>query len=315
LINALTAALFDPDKAVRYGLDGRQSILLSGPPGCGKTLMARIAASEVTRLHGVACPVSVVKPSEWEDPYVGETQRKMRACFASIPEGGVLFLDEVESIGRIRGYSGQHIADKFLAALLAELDGFSRRKGVAVVAATNLKSLLDPALLDRLADLEIAVTRPSMDAARQIFGIHLPASAPYAVNGLSAAEHRDEAVDLGVSLLYSPNADNEICTLRFRDGNARVVFARELVSGRTIEQICKAARRSAFVRDINGGEQGVQAGDVRQATEASIQRMRTTLQPHNVRSYLEGLPQDVDVVAVDPVARTGKRAGRYLVAR
>jgi len=86
LLSTLTTILVAPDKAQLYGLGGRQSILMVGPPGCGKTLMARVAASEIARLSGKRCRFGVVKPAEWESPWVGETQQNIRSCFKALRE-------------------------------------------------------------------------------------------------------------------------------------------------------------------------------------------------------------------------------------
>src|SRR5262249_17374405 len=86
LLSALTAALVAPETAALYGLGGRQTILMVGPPGCAKTLMARVGAAEVTRLGGRRCRFAVVKPAEWESPYVGETEANIRNCFRALRE-------------------------------------------------------------------------------------------------------------------------------------------------------------------------------------------------------------------------------------
>ncbi len=314
LLSALTATLVAPARAAAYGLSGRQSILLVGPPGCGKTLMARIAAAEIARLSGKTCRFGVVKPSEWESPLVGVTQQNIRACFKALrePRDGlaVLFLDEIEAVGRIRGDGLDPHGDKFLAALLAELDGFVGRSDVAIIAATNRKTLVDPALLERLSDVEIAVGRPDLRGARQIFTLHLPDTVPMR-DGAAAAERRAEIIETAVSRLYSPNADNALCTLRFRDGSARIVTARELASGRLIEQICRAARREAFRREICGEAPGMSVADMELAVGHALARLATTLTPRNAAEYLVGLPQDVDVVSVEPVTRRLARSYRY----
>jgi proteasome-associated ATPase len=318
LISTLIPILSFPDKAKNYGLGGRRSILLVGPSGTGKTLMARIAASEVAAFSGVNCRFGVVKPAEWESPWVGETQANIRKCFKALKEAAengfaVLFLDEIEAIGRIRGGAvGQH-SDKFLAAFLAELDGFAHRGNVAIIAATNRKDMVDPALLERLSDVEIEVKRPDLQGARAIFGIHLPETVPYHSNGKAATHTRSEIIESAVTRFYSPNAgENEISVLRFRDGKRRVVAARELASGRLFEQICRAARQAAFMRDIRGGEQGLCVNDIADAVSNAIQRLGSTLSVHNARAYLHDLPQDVDVVSAEPVVRRAVRAHRYL---
>lgn len=308
VLSALTATLVDPARALAYGLGGRRSILMVGPPGCGKTLMARVAAAEVSRLSGQRCRFAVVKPAEWESPWVGETQQNIRNCFRALREASdgfaVLFLDEIESIGRIRGAASNLHGDKFLAALLAELDGFSDRTGIAIVAATNRKDLVDPALLERLSDVEVAVSRPDMRAARAIFDIHLPATLPL-------RDDRTAIVDTAVSRLYSPNGDNELCTLRFRDSTLRTVAAREVASGRLFAQICRAACQAAFLRERRGGDAGLRVADMEHAVAQAIDRLATTLTPHNLRAHLADLPQDVDVVSVEPVVRRTSRTHRY----
>ena len=318
LISSLAPVFTSPVKANLYGLGGRRSILLVGPPGCGKTLMTRVGISELSSLSGVRCRFGAVKPSEWESPWVGETQANVRNCFKALREAAedgfaVLFLDEIEAIGRIRGEAaGQH-GDKFLAAFLAELDGFSQRGNVAIISATNRKDMVDPALLERLSDVEIEVKRPDMEGAQAIFGIHLPETLPYSPNGTAAASTRHEIIESAVSRLYSPNAtENEISVLRFRDGKRRVVTARELASGRLFEQICRAAKQAAFLRDVRGEEPGLRVSDINEAVADAIQRLGSTLNVRNARAYLHDLPQDVDVVSAEPVVHRPARSHRYL---
>jgi len=320
IVSSLYGALLDPKKAGAYNQKGDNRIHLYGPPGCGKTLMARIASAELARAAGRRCRFAVVKPSAWEDPYVGVTQRNIRETFRALKEaashGGlaVLFLDEIESIGRIRGQAANTHSDKFLTSLLAELDGFEKSERVALLSASNRKDLIDPALLERIAGIEIAVGRPRLADARAIFSIHLPATVPFHPNGTGADATRQEIIETAVSRLYSPNAQNEICTLRFRDGKTRTIAARELASGRLIEQICRSACRFAYLRDVRGGEPGVTAGDMHKALDEAIARLRTTLTIHNVRVYLGDLPQDIDVVAVEPIVRRVESRHPYAAA-
>lgn len=316
MLTSLSALVVAPDMARRYQLNGRNSILLVGPPGCGKTYMTRIVASELARLSGRRARFGVVKPAAWESPYVGMTQKAIRDTFKALREAArrgpaLLFLDELESFARTRGHFTNIHSDKHVAALLAELDGFEDRKDVAIIAATNRRDLLDPALLGRFM-MEIQVERPNQDAAKAILRIHMPPSLPFSPNGKLAADTRDEIIETAVSLLYAPNADNILCRMRFRDNTQRAVTARELVSGRLLQQLCESARRRAFARELRGGAPGVQTGDMEQAVAEGIDRLRTLLTPVNAHAHLTNLPQDVDVVSVEPVVRKVSNARRYL---
>jgi len=278
--------------------------------------MTRIVASEVARLSGRRARFGVVKPAAWESPYVGMTQKAIRDTFKVLrdaAQGGLafLFLDELESFARTRGHFANIHSDKHLAALLAELEGFNDRKDIAIIAATNRKDLLDPALLARFA-IEIPVERPDQSAAKAILNIHLPPSLPFSPNGELATGTRDEIIETAVSLLYAPNADNTLCRIRFRDNSERTITARELVSGRFFQQMCENACRRAFVRELHGGESGVNADDMEQAVAEGIDRLRTLLSPVNAHAHLANLPQDLDVVSVEPVVRKVSNARRYL---
>ncbi len=325
LVAVLGAALVEPELATRYGLGGRRAILLHGPPGCGKTLLARTAAAELQRRTGRRCRFAVVRPGEFESPYVGESEANIRACFAALAEaadGGmaIVFLDEIEAIGRIRGGLGARHADRSLAALLAEIDGFRRRGDVAILAATNRRDLLDPALLSRLSDVQIAVPRPDQRMARAIFAVHLAESLPYRESGAERAAEpgsaeadavRSRLLDTAVSRLYAPNAENELARLTFRDGSTRVVLARELMSGRLIEQICLSVRERGFRRDTRGEAPGVCEADAAGGVAEAISRLSNTLSVHNVRSHLDDLPDDLDVVRVEPLRPRPERRHRY----
>ncbi len=151
LLGVLSAVLVDPKKAAEYELSGRSSVLLVGRPGTGKTLMVRAVLSEIARMTGRVVRFYVVKPAEWESCLVGNSEKNIREFFSKVrkvtQDGSlaIVYLDEVDCIGRVRGHAQGHYSDQSLTALLAELDGFVGREGVAVIASTNRKDLIDSA--------------------------------------------------------------------------------------------------------------------------------------------------------------------------
>jgi len=319
MLMILSAVLVAPDKAADYGVTGRSSILLVGPPGVGKTLMVRASVSQIARMTGRKPKFFVVKPAEWISSLVGSSEKCVRDLFSSLREAAkdgslvVLILDEIDAVGRHRGHVQGHYSDMTLNALLAELDGFTGREGIAVVATTNRKDLIDSALLQRLTDQEINVRSPDLDGARAIFGIHLRAATPFSPNGDAAMLTRQEIIDIAVSRIYSPNSCYaELCRIKFRDGKTRTVGARDFASGRVFEQICRAARFSAFEREVQTGQRGLQVCDMEDAVAAAMEKVSTNLTLHSVRNQLPDLPTDVDVVAVERLVRKVTRPHRFL---
>ncbi len=304
LLWTLLVGIEHSETARRHRIGGFTSVLLHGPPGTGKTLLARVAAGELQRRSGKETRFISVRPSEWRSEWVGATERAIRETFAAIrnlaAQGGhvVVFLDEADSLGRVRGASrSAPVLDDFTNALLAELDGFTSLNNVAVIASSNRKDLLDPALRERLGSVDIRVPRPRMAAARSIFKVHLREDDPWA-----DASSREESIETAVSLLYAPAGDcNDITRIRFNDGSSRVVKASELCSGRLIQQIAGNARRAAARREINRGQPGLSVDDLTLSTEEAIDGLRTSLSRDNAASCLPDLPQDLTMVAVEPI--------------
>lgn len=330
VMSAFTTAVAWPELARRFRLhDFNLSALFVGPPGCGKTLVARTIAYLVTLKTGVACRFAVINGAQLESPWVGQTQANIRRLFKALNEYDgptILFIDEVEAIGRHRGsLAGQH-QDRFLSAWLTCLSGFQQRDRVAVIAASNRKDLIDPALLERVSGLEVRVGRPNREGAREIFNIYLPTDLPYRANGATPSETRQAVIDSAVSSLYDPNGDSAVATLRFRDGKSRTVVARELLSGRVIKQTCLDIRQRAFQRvaaaadagkttswDIALEDEGIILSDMHSAVADTMEKLSTTISVRNAHHYLTDLSEDADVVAVEPIRRKVRRH-RYLAS-
>ena len=314
LIDALTVTLVDPERAKLFRLEGRKSILLHGKPGCGKTLMARYAVSEVARLSGKKCKFVNVSPAQWESKWVGETEAAIRHLFAGLREAAardgfvVLFLDELDAVGATRSHGTNPHSARFLNVLLSQLDGFTALGNVACISATNRVDSLDSALAERLGATQIHVPRPNQRSARAIFGVHLPESLPFSPNGAEAAATRAQILDAAVSRLFAPNADNAVCLVRYRDGTDYTVRMPDLVSGRLILQMCETACRSGFLRQ---DAPGLQLADIEAAAESTIERMRGSLTVHNIHAHVDLAP-DLAVLAVQPLGGKVKQPHRYL---
>ena len=307
MLRKISYPVAHPAVAARYALCHRRpSILVGGPPGVGKTTLARVVAGELQRQTGRRCRIRKLNGAELTSPYVGETEQRIRAFMREIrdsDEWTIVFIDEAEAIARTRGTLGNVHQDRFLNSWLAELEGFDGRAPCILIAASNRLDMLDPAFRARFAT-EVVVPRPRMDAARAIFAHHLGVDLPYHPGGDAAHATRRTMIEAAVAKLCLPNAPGALlATLRFRDGKARSVFARDLLSGRLIEQVCVEARERAFARHVEGDACGLRSDDIDHAVDSARERLRTTLTPSNAHSYLDDIPRDVAVVAVDPAPR------------
>jgi proteasome-associated ATPase len=316
--------LFHSETARKYGLRRKGSVLLVGPPGTGKTMMARALANWLAKLSPAGQSRFMnVKPSELHTMWYGQSEANYREAFRAARLAGelepdvpvVMFFDELDSVGMSRGRANSNIDDRVQTAFMAELDGLAGRGNIIVVAATNRRDAIDPALLrpGRLGDLVLEVPRPNMKAGQDILSRYLGSNIPYARNGHGddAAATREDIISAAVSHIYAPNANNELATIQFRDGKRRVLRAADLVSGAIIANVVNVAVERACLREVETKEPGLRVEDVVIALTEEFETAARALTPANCRHHLTGLPQDVDVVSVEPVARKVKQPLRY----
>ncbi len=313
--------LSHPDVVREYGLRRKGSVLLVGPPGTGKTLLAKALANWVGQVSRSGRSRFVnIKPAGLHEMWYGKTEENYREAFRIAREAGaaepqvpvVMFFDEVDAIGASRGGAVGHVDDRVLNAFMTELDGLEARGNILVVAATNRREALDPALLrpGRLGDLELDVPRPKMAGARDIFAKYLPAHLPFGAAPGGEEDARRAVIEAAVSQIYAPNGDNVLATLVLRDGKERVVRAAELMSGASIAKIAGDATERVGLRKIEGGDPAIHPGDLQAAVADELERLARALTPASCRKHLADLPGDVDVVRVTP-ARHVARQYRY----
>ena len=326
LTRALRLHVLHPEMARRYHMRRATSVLLAGPPGTGKTMMARALANWLSRhsASGRARFMSV-KPGQLHSMWYGQSESNYReafriarqACDADPSTPVVMFFDEVDAVGSTRGHTAMRIDDRVLTSFMTELDGLEARGNILLIAATNRRDMLDPALArpGRLGDVIIDIPRPGMAAGAAILDKHLPSAIPYAVNGHEdAAANRRRIIDAAVSRLYAPNGEGEVASLMFRDGTRRTLHARDLMSGAHIANVARAAIERACLRDVEGGEAGLTTADVLDAIADELSAAVAAVTPANCHAHLTDLPQDLGVVRVEPMRRQVRRPHRFLSA-
>ena len=287
-IEAITDAVELPflhrDLFVEHRLPAPKGILLYGPPGCGKTLIAKAVAnslakkvSEVTGDSKAKSYFLNIKGPELLNKYVGETERQIRLVFQRAREKSeegmpvIVFFDEMDSLFRTRGTGiSSDMESTIVPQLLAEIDGVETLKNVIVIGASNREDLIDPAILrpGRL-DVKIKIERPDERAAGQIFARYLTADLPLdagEVESLGGGDP-DKAVrvmiERTVEEMYGEIEDNRFIEVTYQNGDKEVMYFKDFASGAMIESIVRRAKKLAIKRAIAGDGTGIRLEDLR----------------------------------------------------
>ena len=248
-----------------------KGVLLYGPPGCGKTMIAKAVANNLAEKISEKRGEKIkgfflnIKGPELLNKYVGETERKIREIFQKAKEKAnedvpvVVFFDEMDALFRTRGTGiSSDVETTIVPQLLAELDGVESLKNVIVIGASNRQDLIDPAILrpGRL-DVKIKIERPDRPAAADIFRKYLTSSVP-----LAAGETIPAMIEAAVEAMYGLGDENRFLEVTYANGDKEVLYFKDFASGAMIDSVVRRAKKLALKRLIGGGPRGVTTDDL-----------------------------------------------------
>ena len=270
--DAVELPFLHADLFAEYQLPAPKGILLYGPPGCGKTLIAKAVANSLAQRvaaktgddKGRSYFINIKGP-ELLNKYVGETERQIRLVFQRAREKSeegwpvIIFFDEMDSMFRTRGTGvSSDMESTIVPQLLAEIDGADKLQNVIIIGATNREDLIDPAILrpGRL-DVKIRVDRPNRDAAQQILLRYLSDDLPYG-EGCQI----NDIVDLAIDRIFAESAENRFLEITYQNGEKEELFYKDFLSGAMLENIVRRTKKKAIKRRIEGGDGGIITADL-----------------------------------------------------
>ena len=278
IADAVELPFLHADLFAEHQLPAPKGILLYGPPGCGKTLIAKAVANSLARKvasrtgddKGRSYFINIKGP-ELLNKYVGETERQIRLIFERAREKSeegwpvIIFFDEMDSMFRTRGTGiSSDMESTIVPQLLAEIDGVEGLRNVIVIGATNREDLIDPAILrpGRL-DVKIKIERPNADAAHQIFARYLTNELPISqtdidnLGGGDAQKAVQEMVNQAVVEMYATTDVNRFLEVTYQNGEKEIMYFKDFSSGAMIENIVRRAKKLAIKRLIDSGLKGI----------------------------------------------------------
>ncbi|TQJ06291.1 proteasome-associated ATPase [Kribbella jejuensis] len=273
------------DLFLEHELKPPKGVLLYGPPGCGKTLIAKAVANslakKVAEKTGAAGQKSFflnIKGPELLNKYVGETERHIRLVFQRAREKAsegmpvIVFFDEMDSLFRTRGSGvSSDVENTIVPQLLSEIDGVEGLENVIVIGASNREDMIDPAILrpGRL-DVKIKIERPDAEAARDIFSKYLTAGLPLHTDDVNEFGGDKQAcvdgmIQRTVERMYTEADENRFLEVTYANGDKEVLYFKDFNSGAMIQNIVDRAKKMAIKAFLDENQKGLRVQHLLQA--------------------------------------------------
>lgn len=273
-----------PQLFAEYKLSAPKGVLLYGPPGCGKTLIAKAVANSIAKKMAHLTGKEIrsyflhVKGPELLNKYVGESERQVREVFIRAKEKAadgtpvIVFFDEMDALFRTRGSGiSSDIESTIVPQFLSEIDGVEGLRNVIVIGASNRQDLIDPAVLraGRL-DVKVKVPRPDATAAREIFSKYVTPELPFDGEeqdrcGGEAKRLAAQLIETTVETMYAKSDENRFLEVTYASGEKEVLYFKDFASGALIEGIVSRAKKFAVKRVIAGESKGLSQADLLRA--------------------------------------------------
>ncbi|ALA59945.1 proteasome ATPase [Nitrospira moscoviensis] len=279
--DAVELPFLHPHLFAEYKLHAPKGVLLYGPPGCGKTLIAKAVANSIAKKLGhlegkqIRSYFLHVKGPELLNKYVGESERQVREVFKKAKERAeeghpvIVFFDEMDALFRTRGTGiSSDIESTIVPQFLSEIDGVESLRNVIVIGASNRQDLIDPAVLraGRL-DVKVKVGRPDAAAARDIFSKYVSTDLPFAADELERHGGDRKALverltSLTVETMYAASEENKFIEVTYANGEKEILYFKDFASGALIEGIVSRAKKFAVKRAIANEGTGLRSDDL-----------------------------------------------------
>ncbi len=327
--------ILHPELFERFQYSAPKGFLLHGPPGCGKTLIGKATAYNLTQRLRKESGEDIegcflhIKGPEILNMWLGESERKVREIFQIAREKkdegklAFVFIDEAESIlGTRRALRSHSISNTLVPMFCAEMDGIESLQDVVIILATNRPDLIDPAILrPGRIDRKIKVTRPDAEAAKDIFRIYLTPELPIAAEELLNTADDESSTDAVPDLIpaekavedliaqivdemFRENEENRFLEVALRSGRRDILYRGHLCSGAIIESIVQRAKESALKRAIQNPEKesGISRADLLDALAAEYRESEIFPPTEATEDWLKLLDYDpANVVKVTPI--------------